>query len=821
MRTVETLLRDLHQAARAIRNNPAFSSVAFIALALGIGANTAIFSVINALILRPPPFKDADRIVYLWETNSTTGLDRGIVSPSDFVDWRKQSTAFEQISAFRTWFYRLTGDREPEQVWGVRISANFFDLLGVEASPGRTFLAGEEQPGSDQVVVLSHRIWTRRFSADPNIVGHSINIDDKPFTVIGILPTDFNLFGGSRSYDLWMPFDFGRRSSGRDDYSLIVFGRLKRQVSLEQSQAEMSSIAERLAQEYPATNRNRGIKVITLQENQVLSLRPAMMILLAAAGFVLLIACVNVANLLLARGATKQRETALKLAMGASRGRLIRASVTESILLSVIGGLLGLLVAFWALDLLRAILPVGIDEIPRTNWIVIDRTVLSFTILISILTGVVFGLAPALQVNRFELNQAIRDNGGINSAVGTRRRLMDFFVIGEIALAMILLVGAGLMIRSFLKFIDVQPGFDPQNLLTMQVWLPDSRYADSRAIAGFYTQTLDRIRQLPQIQSASVVNFLPSSGWGDLTAFEIEGQAPPAPEQQTAAEYRVIDFDYFRVMGIPLIRGRSFDDTDRDGSDRVVIINDAMARRFWPGQDPLGHHIRTAFPNANAPWRPKSSNEWLTIVGITQDVKEIGTSYESSPELYLPYLQNPSALMRLVIRSGADNAELVSDVRREMLVVDKDQPVTEVKNMNQILTEASLRRRFNAILLGLFAGLALILASTGVYGVMRYAVAQRAREVGIRIALGAQPHDVLRVIMGRGLTLTLAGVVTGAAGAFALTRLMSNLLFGVSASDPLTFATISLILGAAALGACFVPARKALKVDPIVVLRQE
>ena len=817
---MDTLLRDLQHAVRTIRNNPGFSAIALIALALGIGANTAIFSVINALILRPPPFKDADRIVYLWETNPTIGLDRGIVSSANFVDWREQSTAFEQISAWRTWFYRLTGDGEPEQVWGVRTSANFFDLLGVEPSHGRTFLIGEELPGSDQVVVLSHRIWTGRFGADPNIVGRSINIDDKPFTVIGILPADFNLFGGSRSYDLWMPFDFGRGQLGRDDYSLIVFARLKREVSLDRAQSEMNAIAERLAQGYPATNQNRGIKVITLQENQVLDLKPPLMILLTAAGFVLLIACVNVANLLLARGATRQRETALKIALGASRGRLIRALLTESILLSVIGGLLGLLVALWGLDLLRALLPTGVAEVPRTDWIVIDRTVLCFAILISILTGVAFGLAPALQVDRFELNQAIKDNG-INSAVSIRRRLMDFFVVGEIALAMILLVGAGLMIRSFWKFIGVQPGFNPENLLTMQVWLPESRYAEPGAIAAFYRQALDRIRQRPEIQSATAVDFLPSSGWSDFTAFEIDGRAASHPEQKTVVQYRVIDYDYFRVMGIPLIRGRSFDDTDRDGSNAVVIINDAMARRFWPGQDPLGQRIRTAFPNAKAPWRPKTSNEWLTIVGITQDVKEIGATYESNPELYLPYLQNPSALMRLVIRSGADNADLASDIRGEILAIDKDQPVTEVKGMNQILKEASFRRSFNATLLGLFAAVALALASIGIYGVMRYAVSQRTRELGIRIALGAQPRDVLMVIMGRGLTLTVVGVVIGAAGALAVTRLMSNLLFGVRASDPLTFVTISLILAGVALGACFIPARQALKVDPMVALRHE
>lgn len=789
-------------------------------IALGIGANTAIFSVVNAVILRSPPFKDANRIVYLWETNPTVGLDRGIVSPADFADWRDQSTVFENISAWRTWFYRLTGDAEPEQVWGVRTSANFFELLGVQAFHGRTFLPGEELRGSDQVVLLSHRLWTRRFGANPDLVGRSINVDDKPFTVVGILPPDFNLFGSSRSYDLWMPFDFARGTLGRDDYSLIVFARLKQGIELERAQSEMSSIAERLAQSYPATNQNRGVKVITLQENQLLVLKPALMILLWAAGFVLLIACVNVANLLLARAATKQRETALRIALGASRGRLIRALLTESILLSTIGGLLGLLFALWGLDLLRAILSAGVDEIPRADWIVIDRTVLCFTIIISILTGVLFGLVPALQVNRFELNQAIKDNG-VNSAVSSRRWLMDFFVVGEIALAMILLVGAGLMIRSLLKFVDVQLGFNPENLVTMQVWLPESRYADGQTIATFYQEALDNIRQIPGVHSATAIDFLPSSGWGDLTAFEIEGRAEPDPEQELVIQYRVIDFDYFRVMGIPLTEGRPFTTADREGSNGVVIINDAMARRFWPGQDPLGNRIRTAFPKVNAPWRPKSSNAWLTVIGIARGVKEIGPSYESEPELYLPYLQNPSALMRLVIRGGAENADLSSGVRREVLAVDKDQPVTDIKSMNQILSESSFRRRLITLLLGIFAGLALVLSSIGIYGLMRFSVTQRTRELGIRIALGARPRDTLRVVMARGLTLTLVGVLIGAVGSFALTRLMSNLLFGVSASDPLTFATISLILTGVALGACLMPARKAMRVDPMTALRHE
>ena len=464
---METLLQELRYGARMLRENLAFTAVALFALALGIGANTAIFSVVNALLLRPPPFKDPDRLVYLWETNPKIGLDRGIVSPSDFADWREQNGVFEHISAWRTWFYRLSGGGDPEQVWGVRTSANFFQLLGIETLRGRTFVPEEEQLGRDQVVILSHGLWERRFGADPDFVGKTITIDDKPFTVVGILPPDFNLFGGSRAYDLWMPFDFTRGRLGRDDYSLIVFARLRAGVAPEHAQAEMSAIAERLERAYPETNRDRGIKVITLQENQILTLRPALLILLTAVGLVLLIACANVATLLLARAATRQRETAVRMALGASRARLIRRSLTESVLLASLGGALGLLLASWGLALLRALLPAGVDEIPHADWIGIDRTVLGFTLLISLLTGMLFGLAPALQGSRKELNEALKDSG--KSSVGGARasRLRDSFVVGEIALAMVLLLGAGLMIRSFSKLLAVEPGFDPENVLTM------------------------------------------------------------------------------------------------------------------------------------------------------------------------------------------------------------------------------------------------------------------------------------------------------------------------------------------------------------------
>ena len=821
---MEYLWQDLRYGARMLQKNPAFTLVALLALALGIGANTAIFSVVNAVVLRPLPFKDPDRLVYVWETNPRIGLDRAIVSPPDFADWREQNGVFERISAFRTWFYRLSGGGEPEQVWGVRTSASFFELLGVEPQAGRTFLPEEEQPDRDQVVIISHGLWQRRFGADPNLVGHTITIDDRPFTVIGILSSDFDLFGGKRAYDIWMPFDFTRGQLSRDDYSLIVFARLKAEIGRERAQAEMSAIAERLGREYPATNEGRGVKVITIHENQVLSLRPALLILAAAVGFVLLIACVNVANLLLARASSRQKEIAVRMALGATRSRLIRQLLTESLLLSSMGGAFGLVLASWGLDLLRAVLSSGVDEIPRADWIRIDPKVLGFTLLISLLTGVVFGLAPALQVSRPDLSEMLKDGGKSSAGGGRGPKLRDSLVVTEVALATVVLLGAGLMLRSFGKLMAVEPGFDPENVLTMQVWLPEPKYADGTKIVAFYQQTLERMREVNGVKSASSINFLPLSGWGDMTEFAIDGRAAAPSGQEPVAEYRVIDSDYFRVMGIPLLKGRPFDKQDRDEAHGVALINHAMANRYWPDDEPLGKRIRPNFPETRTPWRPRAGKAWLTVVGVVGDVRQIkdsGPLVEQHPEFYLPCAQNPSALMTLVVRTDAEPMNLVSALRREVLAVDKYQPVTEIKSMKQFVSESVYRPRLNTELLSVFATVALILAVVGIYGVISYLVIQRTREVGIRLALGAQRRNVLAMVVGQGMKLSLAGVAIGLAGAFALTGVMRSLLFGVSASDPFTYAVVALLLAAISLMACYVPARRAAKVDPTVALRCE
>jgi len=812
---------DLRCALLLLRARPGFAAVVALTLALGIGANTAIFSVVNAVLLRPPPFPNPDQLVYVYEHNLQVNLRRSIASPANFLDWRERNHVFAEMSAWRTWFYTLTAGGEPEQVWGVCTSSNFFQLLGVRAARGRTFLPAEEHAGRDAVVVISHGLWRRRFGADPNLIGQTIVVDRRPLTVIGILPADFNLFGGQRQYDLWMPFVFERDQLRRDDYSILVFARLRPDRSLDQAQAEMSGIARQLEQEYPATNRHRGVQVITMREQQIESLRPALLVLLAAVGLVLLIACANVAHLLLAHTSARRKELAVRAALGARPWRLARQLLVESLVLAGLGGALGLLLAVWGLALLRAVLPAdGVGAIPRVDQIGLDPTVLLFTLLISFLTGIIFGSAPAVRSARANLNVMLK--GAAHPGESQRgRRLSGLMVVSEVALAAVLLIGAGLMLRSLHRLLAVNPGLDPANLLTMQLWLSASNYPEAHEVTTFYRQTLERIRALPGVEAASAINFLPFSGWWDFVDFAIEGRAPAAPGEAFTAPYRVIDPDYFRAMRIPLRQGRPFTEQDTGETTGVAIINETMARRFWPGENPVGQRIQTSFPAASAPWRPRSNNAWLTILGVAGDVRELGLAEEIAPQIYLPYRQQPSSLMTLVVRAPTEPGGLAAAVRRAVLEGDKNQPVTEVKGMEQIIAESVSRRRLNLFLLGVFALLALVLATGGISSVVSYSVTQRTREIGIRLALGAQPGDMLGLVVGQGMLLIIIGLAVGLIGAWALTRLMASLLYGVTTTDPATFAIVTLLLTVVALLACYVPARRATKVDPIIALRCE
>ena len=819
-----TLWLDLRYGIRTLAKSPGFTAIGLLALALGIGANTAIFSLINAVLIRPIPFKDPDRLVMIWGSNPSKGIKEEIVSPLDFVDWRDQAHAFEGMSAWRTWFYTLKGSDSPEQVWGVRTSANFFQVVGVETVLGRAFLPDEDRAGRDQVVVLSYGLWQRRYGADPTIIGQTIDIDNKPFNVVGVLPADFNLFGTSRPYDLWMPFALEREGLHRDDRSIIVFARIKAGLSRDEAQADIGAIATNLARDYPATNAGFTALVTPMQEHQTQRLRPALIVLLVAVGFILAIACANLANLMLARAVRRQKEIAIRVALGAGRVRLVRQFLTESLLLSIPAGILGLLIALWGIDLLRTALPVsGPNEVPRASQIGIDLTVLAFTLGASILTGIVFGLAPALRASKPDLVEALKEGG--NSAMSTHgRRSRDLLIGAEVSLAMALVAGTGLLIRSFVNIVSIDPGFKIENVLTMQVWLPETRYIRSQQIAEFYREALERIGRIPGVEAASAINFLPLTGWGDTVSFTIEGRAAPDRTDEPVADYCVIDPNYFRAMEIPLLAGRLFNAEDDANKPPVVIISESLASRHWGGEDPIGKRIRLNFPQARAPWRPNSpgsTDSWATITGVARNVTEELAGEPRPGQVYLPYSQNPSRLMRLVVRSVPDNPSLTSLVRQEILAVDRDQPVTEVKTIGQVFSEAIFQRRLHTLLLGFFATLALVLATAGIYGVVSYSVDQRRSEVGLRMALGANPRDVFQLIVKQGMTPVLVGIAVGLAAAVVLARLMSTLLYGVSAIDPTALVFTSLLLVISGLLACYLPARRAAKVDPMVALRHE
>jgi predicted permease len=818
-----TLWRDLRYGFRTLVKNPGFAVVAVLTLALGIGANTAIFSVLNAVVLHPLPFPHPDRLVLVWMTDKNRDLDRAVSPPPDFLDWRDQNHVFEELSAWRTWFFNLTGANDPEQVWGVRASANFFKLLGARAALGRTFLPDEDQPGHDQEVIISHNLWERRFGGDPNLIGKTIAIDEKPFTVVGVLPAGFTLFGTTRQFDLWMPLAFEPGDLRRDNPSLVVFGRLKPGVTLAGAQAEMNAITRRLEEEYPQTNKGVGARVVLLQKDIVATLTPALELLFACVSFVLLIACSNVANLLLARAAGRQKEIAVRVAMGAGRLRLVRQLLTESTLLATLGGAVGVLLAFGMLRLLPVLVPPtsGFGEIPHRDWIGLDLPVLLFALGVSVLAGIVFGLAPAFQFLKTDLSDTLKE-GERGSTGGRRsRRMRSALLVSEVALSLVLLVGAGLLIRSFRNLLAMDLGLQPQNVLTMQVWLPESRYPTGPAIASFYQAALERIRRVPGVDSASAINFLPLSGWTDLCNFSIEGRPEPPSGQKFNAHYRVIGLDYFRTMGIPLKQGRDLTEADGDRAPGVVLINEALVQRYWPNENPIGRRIRLNFPPTKTPWRPLATDAWFTIVGIVGDVKEWAFGNRKFGQVYLSHLQNPSRLMRLAIRTSSDPQSIVSAVRQQLLVVDKDQPVTEIKTMEQFLAESVSTRHLNMVVLSFFAAFALILSAIGVYGVISYSVAERTHDIGIRMALGARPGDVLKLVVGEGLRLALLGVAIGLVASFFLARLLEAELFGVKATDPLTLLSVALLLTGVALLACYVPARRATKVDPISALRYE
>jgi putative ABC transport system permease protein len=807
---VADLLHDLRYAARLQRKNPGFTIVAIIALALGIGANTAIFSVVNTVLLRPLPYKDPERLVMVWEDATKHGYPRDTPAAANFVDWRDQSQVFEGMAAIADTSFNLTGSGDPERLEGRRVSANMFPLLGVDPQIGRVFTAAEDQPGAQRVVLLSYALWQRRFGGDPGIVGKALTLNGESHVVVGVMPARFQF--PSSDDQVWVPVAFTQAEAGnRNRHYLQVLARLRPGVSLAQAQSEMSTVAARLQQQYPQSNTDLGAAVQPLHEHLVGDIKPALLILLGAVGLVLLIACANVANLLLARAAVRQKEIAVRVALGAKRRRLIRQFLTESILLSTLGGIVGLGIAYGGLVVLRAFIP---ETISQAREISIDFKVLAFTLLVSVLTGVIFGLAPAIQATRFNQIETLKEGGRDAATGGSGKRLRSLLVMSEVAVSLVLLIGAGLLINSFMRLRNVDPGFRADNLLTMKIVLPEPKYAKFQPRAAFYTDLVQRVQSLAGVRSAAVTTNLPLYRQGNSISISIEGRPAPPPGQELIVVTRVISPGYFDTMGIPLLKGRQLTDQDTETSPNVIVISETMARRFWPGEDPVGKRL--------AAGRVRTPDDWIQVVGVVKDVRQFELTADPKPQMYLSYRQAGFFAPRdLVVKTDVDPATMATTVRKAVWDIDKDQPVSNIRTMEEILAESIARQRFSMLLLAIFAGVALVLAGVGIYGVMSYSVAQRTHEIGIRMALGAQTGAVLKLAVGYGMKLVIVGIVVGLIAAFALTRVMATLLFGVTATDPATFTLISLLLIAVAALASYIPARRATKVNPIIALRYE
>jgi putative ABC transport system permease protein len=803
-------LQDVRYAARMLWKNPGFTAVAVIALALGIGANTEIFSVVNTVLLRPLPYTDPEQLVMVWEDASRQGYPRDTPAAANFVDWRDQNSVFSGMAAMASAYLNLTGVGDPERLQGQLVSASLFPLLGVEPQLGRVFTAAEDQPGAPNVVLLSHRLWQRRFGGDPAIVGKTLSLSGQTYTVVGVMPARFQF--PEKDVDLWVPIAFSAAAAAnRNRHYLEVIARLKPGVTLPQAQSEMTTIGARLQQQYPQSNTDVGVAVTSLHEHVVGDIKPALLILLGAVGLVLLIACANVANLLLARAAIRQKEIALRVALGARRWRLLRQFLTESVLLATLGGLLGLAIAFAGLLLLASFIP---ENIAQAREISLDVKVLGFTLLVSLVTGLVFGLAPAIQALRMNQGETLKE-GGRDSVTGrSGKRLRGLLVMAEVAVSLVLLIAAGLLINSFLRLRNIDPGFKVDHLLTMKIELPEPKYEAFAQRAAFYTDLVQRVQSLAGVRSAAVTTNVPLYRQGNSTSVQLEGKPQPPPGQEPIVVTRIISPSYFDTMSIPLLAGRKLTDQDTETTPNAVVISETMARRFWPGEEAIGKRL--------AAGRARTDADWIQVVGIVKDVRQFQLNAEPRPQMYVSYRQADFfAPEDLVVKTDVEPASLAAAVRKVVWEIDKDQPVSNIKTMEEILGDSIARQRFSMLLLGVFAGVALLLAAVGIYGVMSYSVAQRTHEIGIRMALGAQTGAVLKLAVGYGLKLVVAGVLIGLVAAFVLTRLMSTLLFGVTPTDPATFALISLLLIAVAALASYIPARRATKVDPLIALRYE
>ncbi len=803
---MDTLFKDIRYAVRTLLRRPGFIAVAVITLGLGIGANTAMFTVVNAVLLRPLSFPNSEQLVVFYGINPNQGITQSNMSIPDLVDWQKQTQSFEHLAGFVVGGVVMDNGDEPERVRGAGVTGDFFRLLGTNALKGRVLQADDAQPGRESVMVLSHALWQRRFGSNDHVVGSKVILSGESTTIVGVMPPGFDY---PQQAEAWVPELLDPTKEPRDNRFLNVITRLKPGVTIQQAQAEMDTINQRLGQSFVDTNQGWSVRLTNLRERLVGQLRTSLFVLLGAVAFVLLIACANVANLLLARASSRQKEIAVRTALGASRLRIIRQLLTESLLLSIVSGSLGLLLSVWLTRLLTAVSP---PNSPRFDEIAIDGRVFLFTCLVTILTAFVFGLAPALQLSRPAMNETLKESGRQGTLSVARNRVGSLLMVTEIALSFILLAGAGLLIKSFFRLTEVSPGFNPDNVLTMRMGLPPGKYEQGEPRAQAYKQIVERVKTLPGVLSAAAIITLPLGGdTFDVGRSVIREGRPETPDESFNAKYHVATPDYFRTLQIPLKSGRVFTDNDNHQSPKVIIVNETMARHLWPGESPLGRRIKV--------WRDEKFPR--EIVGVVGDVKP-SLDADAPTQMYVPYSQDATwGSLTLAVRTAGEPTALAGAVRNEIRSVERGMPLFNVKTMNDVVAASAAPRRTPMLLFTTFAGVALFLAMLGIYGITTYYVTQRTHEIGIRIALGAQLRDVLRQVLGRGMLLAIVGVGLGLVGAFLLTRYLTTMLFGVEPVDPLTFAAVSIVLISVALIACYLPARRATKVDPLVALRYE
>ncbi|MBO0858172.1 MAG: ABC transporter permease [Chloracidobacterium sp.] len=806
VRSIETLFQDLRFGIRMFLKSPGLTAVLILTIALGIGFNSALFSVVNALLLNPLTFPDADRLVIAWTKSGKISGDRLGATPEEFEKWQRQSQSFAGIAAQAGWLFNLSGTDEPERIQARRVSTNFFSTLGIKPTLGRDFSPDEDDFKGGRVVILSQSLWRRRFNADPNLIGRTITLNGRPYTVVGVLPSEFRspqIYEGDSGPELWTPVQV-ESFPDRGAPFLTVFARLKSGLDLETARADLNSIERRLESAYPETHSGRSAYLVPLQEQVVGKARLSLLVLFGAVGIVLLIACANVSNLLMARATVRSSEMALRLAIGASRRRLIRQLLTEGILLAVAGGGFGLLIAFLARPLL---LSFSEQSIPRADEVAIDARVLLFTLSLSLIIGLVFSVLPAVQISGLNPNQFLKEGAKSGTTGKSGNRLRGLLIVIQVALVLVLTIGAGLLARSFLTLLRVNPGFEAKKVLTFDLFLSGKKYSPAQG-AGFYRQLIEKLDALPGVVAAGAINALPLGGGEFTWTFFIEGQQT-SDEPLGRVDYRIVTPDFFRAIGVSLKRGRIFTEQDGQESAPVGIINESMARRYWPNEDPIGKRFRM------------QGLPWTTIVGVVGDVKHAGLDQDAAPAVYRPHQQHPKTDMTVVMRTRSEPLTLANSARNQVREMDKDLPISNLREYTYIVSKSVAQRRFAMLLLTGFATLSLLLALFGIYGVLSYSVNLRTRELAIRRALGAQARDLTALVVSQGMFLVLLGIGVGLGVALALTRLMKTLLFGVSATDPLTFTTIALLLTFVAMLACWIPARRATKVDPMTSLRSE